>query len=85
MHALGSTDISLPPLSRCSIAGCRIVGRLCVGNSKGLLLPNSTTDQELQHIRNSLPDSVVVQRVEEVLRHLACRLFPRPYSFRAAS
>ncbi len=49
-----------------SIAGCRIVGRLCVGNNKGLILPNSTTDQELQHIRNSLPDSVVVHRVEEV-------------------
>jgi translation initiation factor 6 len=57
----------MSPDTRRSIAGCRIVGRLCVGNSKGLLLPNSTTDQELQHIRNSLPDSVVVQRVEEVL------------------
>ena len=58
------------PVFRASIAGCRIVGRLCVGNNKGLLLPNSTTDQELQHIRNSLPDSVVVQRVEERLSAL---------------
>jgi translation initiation factor 6 len=40
---------------------------MCVGNKKGLLLPNSTTDQELLHIRNSLPDSVLVQRVEERL------------------
>ncbi|KAF2068103.1 hypothetical protein CYY_010572 [Polysphondylium violaceum] len=53
------------PVIETSIAGTRIVGRLCAGNSKGLLLPNTTTDNELQQIRNSLPDSVVVQRVEE--------------------
>mmetsp|Transcript_76064 Transcript_76064/g.204097 ORF Transcript_76064/g.204097 Transcript_76064/m.204097 type:complete len:185 (-) Transcript_76064:121-675(-) len=41
-----------------------------IGNSKGLLLPNTTTDQELMHIRNSLPDKVVVQRVEERLSAL---------------
>lgn len=36
-----------------------------MGNRKGLLLPNTCNDQELLHIRNSLPDDVVVQRVEE--------------------
>jgi translation initiation factor 6 len=73
------------PVVHCSIAGTRIVGRMCVGeiftaapslnlisdqgndahslagNSKGLLLPNSTTDQEMLHIRNSLPEKIVVQ------------------------
>lgn len=34
------------------------------------MVPNSTTDQELQHIRNSLPDSVRVRRVEERLSAL---------------
>jgi len=58
------------PVIRASIAGCRVIGRLCVGNKKGLLLPNTTTDQELSHLRNSLPDSVVVQRVEERLSAL---------------
>jgi len=53
-----------------SVAGCRIIGRLTVANRHGLLLPNSTTDQELQHIRNSLPDSVKIQRVEERLSAL---------------
>eukprot|EP00291_Cryptomonas_curvata_P027051 CAMPEP_0172176966 /NCGR_PEP_ID=MMETSP1050-20130122/15147_1 /TAXON_ID=233186 /ORGANISM="Cryptomonas curvata, Strain CCAP979/52" /LENGTH=232 /DNA_ID=CAMNT_0012849379 /DNA_START=191 /DNA_END=886 /DNA_ORIENTATION=+ len=43
---------------------------MCVGNSKGLLLPNSTTDQEMLHIRNSLPEKIVVQRVEERLSAL---------------
>ncbi|XP_033626871.1 eukaryotic translation initiation factor 6 [Asterias rubens] len=58
------------PVVHTSIAGCRIVGRLCVGNRHGLLVPNSTTDQELQHLRNSLPDSVALQRVEEKLSAL---------------
>ncbi|KFZ55669.1 Eukaryotic translation initiation factor 6, partial [Antrostomus carolinensis] len=35
-----------------------------LGNRHGLLVPSSTTDQELQHIRNSLPDSVRIQRGE---------------------
>jgi len=58
------------PVVRCSIGGCRIVGRLSTGNNKGLLLPNITTDQELLHIRNSLPDNIVVQRIEERLSAL---------------
>ncbi|XP_010212277.1 PREDICTED: eukaryotic translation initiation factor 6 [Tinamus guttatus] len=40
------------PVVHASIAGCRIIGRMCVGNRHGLLVPSSTTDQELQHIRN---------------------------------
>ncbi|CAH9092436.1 unnamed protein product [Cuscuta europaea] len=58
------------PVIKTSIAGTRIVGRLCAGNKNGLILPHTTTDQELQHLRNSLPDSVVVQRVEEKLSAL---------------
>ena len=53
-----------------SVAGCRIIGRMTVGNRHGLLVPNSTTDQELQQLRNSLPDSVKIQRVEERLSAL---------------
>lgn len=40
------------------------------GNKNGLLLPSTATDQELQHIRNALPESVVVRRVEERLSAL---------------
>jgi len=40
------------------------------GNKHGLLVPNTTTDQELQHLRNSLPDEVKIQRVEERLSAL---------------
>jgi translation initiation factor 6 len=58
------------PVVHASLAGCRIIGRMCVGNKNGLLVPNTTFDTELQHIRNALPDSVKVQRVEERLSAL---------------
>ena len=44
--------------------------RLRAGNRHGLLVPSTTTDQELQHLRNSLPDAVAIQRVEERLSAL---------------
>jgi len=62
-----SSDI---PVVRCSIAGCRFIGRVTVGNKRGLLVPSTCSDKELRHIRNSLPDSVVVQRVDERLTAL---------------
>jgi translation initiation factor 6 len=43
---------------------------LNLGNSKGLLVPHTTTTEELLHLRNSLPDSVVIQRIEERLSAL---------------
>ncbi|XP_003745241.1 eukaryotic translation initiation factor 6 [Galendromus occidentalis] len=58
------------PVVHTSIAGCRIIGRLSVGNRNGLIVPFTTTDQELQHLRNSLPDDVQIQRVEERLSAL---------------
>ncbi|BFZ53967.1 Squalene epoxidase [Savitreella phatthalungensis] len=58
------------PVIHTSIAGGRIVGRMTAGNRKGLLVPASTTDQELQHLRNSLPDAVKLQRVDERLSAL---------------
>ena len=53
-----------------SIAGTRLVGRLTVGNRHGLLVPHNTTDQELSHIRNALPNEVKVQRIDETLSAL---------------
>ncbi|KAI9830998.1 MAG: Eukaryotic translation initiation factor 6 [Phylliscum demangeonii] len=58
------------PLCHATIAGTRIVGRLTAGNRNGLLVPTSTTDQELQHLRNSIPDEVKIQRIEERLSAL---------------
>ena len=58
------------PVVYSTIAGVRCVGRLTAGNRKGLLVPSTTTDQELQMLRNCLPDEVVIQRVEERLSAL---------------
>merc|ERR1711937_47379 len=41
-----------------------------MGNKNGLLLPSTCTDQEMQHIRNALPDTIKVQRVDERLSAL---------------
>ena len=62
------------PVVKTSIAGTRLVGRMTVGNKNGLLVPSSTTDQELLHIRNTLPEEVVVQRIEERLSALGAPL-----------
>jgi len=58
------------PVIQTSIGGTRLVGRLTAGNRHGLLVPSSTTDQELQHLRNSLPDAIAIQRIEERLSAL---------------
>ncbi|KNH04376.1 eukaryotic translation initiation factor 6 [Perkinsela sp. CCAP 1560/4] len=53
------------PVVYSSVGGTRLVGRMMVGNKHGLLVPGITTDAEIQHLRNSLPDSVQIQRVDE--------------------
>ncbi|RYY31908.1 hypothetical protein EON62_06040, partial [archaeon] len=58
------------PVIHASVGGGRFIGRVTAGNKNGLLLPSTTTDQELQHIRNALPETVKVQRVEERLSAL---------------
>lgn len=61
---------SFIPVIQATIGGTRIVGRTTagtsfsyLGNKKGLLVPNNTTDNELRNIRNSLPETVKVVRV----------------------
>lgn len=43
---------------------------MCAGNSKGLIVPNTTTDLELMALRNMIPECVKIQRVEERLSAL---------------
>ncbi|EZG70147.1 eukaryotic translation initiation factor 6 [Gregarina niphandrodes] len=58
------------PVVKSTIGGTSLIGSCTVGNSKGLLVSSTTTDQELQHLRNCLPESVKIQRVEERLSAL---------------
>ncbi|PHU16610.1 Eukaryotic translation initiation factor 6 [Capsicum chinense] len=48
------------------------VPKTCTGNKNGLLVPHTTTDQELQHLRNSLPDRVLVRRLSALGNCIAC-------------
>lgn len=52
------------------MASAFISNSIKLGNKRGLLVPSTCTDVELQHLRNSLPDSVVIQRVSERLSAL---------------
>jgi translation initiation factor 6 len=58
------------PVIHTSIGGTKIIGRLTCGNKNGLLVPNTTTDLELQFLRNCLPDNIQLKRVEERLSAL---------------
>lgn len=58
------------PIVHTSIGTTRTIGRLVAGNKNGLLVPSITTDQELQFLRNALPDEVKIARVEEKLSAL---------------
>ncbi|CAM9662552.1 unnamed protein product [Discosporangium mesarthrocarpum] len=61
----GRDEAHMSHFFRANIPPARVLG-----NKRGLLVPNTTTDQELQHLRNALPDAVVIQRVEERLSAL---------------
>ncbi|KAL3308097.1 eukaryotic translation initiation factor 6 [Cichlidogyrus casuarinus] len=58
------------PVIHTTINEIQSVGRISAGNRHGLLLPINTKDNELMHIRNSLPDNVEVHRIEERLSAL---------------
>jgi len=58
------------PVVHTSIAETRLLGNLTAANKNGILVPMETSDDELQHIRDCLPDEVRVRRVEERLSAL---------------
>ena len=53
-----------------TIAGMKIIGRMCTGNSKGLIVPQSITDQEETVLRSMLPKEVKLAKVDEKLSAL---------------
>ena len=53
-----------------TVANTKLVGRLTAGNKNGLLVPSTITDNEIQHLRNSLPDSVRIKKIDDRLSAL---------------
>jgi len=58
------------PVVQCAVSDTGLLGRLTVGNKKGLLVPNTINDHELMLIRNSLPDSVKIRKIDDRLSAL---------------
>jgi translation initiation factor 6 len=56
---------SFCPIFKASILKSKCIGRLIIGNKKGIVLPYETTYDELQIFRNALPDNIIVKRCNE--------------------
>ena len=70
-HSVFEDELSVSmPVIGVSIGQCKTIGRLTAANSKGLLVPEFTTDNELQELKEHLPESVMVKRISERLTAL---------------
>jgi len=58
------------PVVITSVAGTKIVGTMWVGNKKGLLVPDSITNDEFDAIREALPESVEIAKLDDKLSAL---------------
>jgi translation initiation factor 6 len=58
------------PVVHATVNDTKLVGRLLAGNKNGLLVPSSITDNEFQHLRNSLPDSIRIKKIDDRLSAL---------------
>jgi translation initiation factor 6 len=59
------------PIIKTSIIQSKCVGRLIIGNKKGLILPSETTFEEYQKIKKFIPDNVIVRKCKEKFSALA--------------
>ena len=65
------TDIAKRvPVIPCTIGGAKIVGRMTCGNKNGLLVPSQATDQEVESIREELPENIQIKKIDDKLSAL---------------
>ncbi len=53
------------PVVHCTIGNTRIIGSMVSGNKNGLLVPQMINDNELQHLRNSLPEGIRIRKIDD--------------------
>ena len=58
------------PVEHSNIANTKLVGALVAGNKNGLLVPNTILENEIQHLRNSLPENIRIRRVDDKISAL---------------
>lgn len=61
-------SINLPetlPIIQTNVANTSIIGRMCVGNTHGIIFPSTITEKELKTITNQLPEEVEVATTDD--------------------
>jgi len=58
------------PVVPLTIAGATLIGRMVAGNKNGLLVPSTTTEDEMEALKAGLPADIKVARCEEKLSAL---------------
>lgn len=53
------------PIIKVTILNSKCIGRLIIGNKKGIILPYETTFEEYRKIQKMVPETVLVKRCEE--------------------
>merc|ERR1719183_1608624 len=64
-----NNELNIPVIPM-TISGTKIIGNMCVGNKNGLIVPLSTTEEEMAVLKASLPNHVKVAAVDEKLNAL---------------
>merc|ERR1712227_13858 len=58
------------PVVAITIAGTKSIGRMVAGNKNGLLVPSTTTDDEMEALKAGLPADIKVAKCDEKLSAL---------------
>ena len=58
------------PIVHTNISNTKLVGALVTGNKNGLLVPNTILENEMQNLRNSLPENVRIRKVDDKISAL---------------
>mmetsp|Transcript_20245 Transcript_20245/g.50624 ORF Transcript_20245/g.50624 Transcript_20245/m.50624 type:complete len:227 (+) Transcript_20245:598-1278(+) len=53
------------PIIKTSILQSKCLGRMVIGNKKGIILPSETTFEEFQKIKKFVPENVIVKKCRE--------------------
>ena len=53
------------PIISTFIFGSKSIGRLIIGNKRGVIIPYQTTVEEIRNLKNFLPEEVLIKRCED--------------------
>lgn len=59
------------PIITTSILGSRSIGRLIIGNKKGIVVPYQTTVEEFENLKSFLPEDILIKRCDDKFSALA--------------